>query len=175
LFRLFLLVDFTLKPLFSMSTATAPRFSLPPAIPTPDDQALAKTSSQTVSQLIAKRSGPPQLAFPAKGKSAAAVVPLPAAATPLIAQMLTQLAQGNAVSLIPVYSEMTTQQAAELLGVSRPHLVKLLGDRKLPFRKVGSHRRIRYEDILAFKRQEDAARQKTLDALSEEAQKLGLY
>ncbi|MBM3854613.1 MAG: helix-turn-helix domain-containing protein [Verrucomicrobia bacterium] len=158
-----------------MNTATAPRFSVPPVIPTPDDQELAKTSSRSVSQLLQKRPGQPSLSFPGKGKSAAAVVPLPAAAAPLIAQMLTQLAQGNAVTLTPIHSEMTTQQAAEILGVSRPHLVKLLRERQLPFRKVGSHRRIRYEDILAFKRREDAARQKTLDDLAEEAQKLGLY
>ncbi len=103
------------------------------------------------------------------------MVPLPAAALELIGQMLFQLARGKAVTIIPIHSEMTTQQAADFLGVSRPHLVKLLKQRELPFRKVGAHRRVRVEDLLAYKKHEDTGRQKALDELAEVSQKLGLY
>jgi excisionase family DNA binding protein len=109
-----------------------------------------------------------------RGHHAPEAVPLPAAAAPLIAQILAQLALGNAVTIIPIHSELTTQQAADLLGVSRPHLVRLLHEKKVPFRRVGSHRRVRFSDLMAFKTTEDTARQKTLDALAAQAQELGL-
>lgn len=136
---------------------------------------MARTSSRTVFQFLKQHRGQPHLTFPAQGRSARELVPLPAAALELIGQMLSQLARGKAVTIIPIHSEMTTQQAADFLGVSRPHLVKLLQQREIPFRKVGAHRRVRVEDLLAYKKHEDTGRQKALDELAEESQKLGLY
>ncbi|MBL9187632.1 MAG: helix-turn-helix domain-containing protein [Opitutaceae bacterium] len=158
-----------------MPALTSPRFAPPPVLPSPDDQELARKSSRTLLGLLQQaRSGLPQLTFPVRGQRAAETVPLPAAAAPLIAQILSQLARGNAVTVIPIHSELTTQQAADLLGVSRPHLVGLLQEKKVPFRKVGSHRRVRFSDLMAFKSAEDAARQKALDALAAQAQELKL-
>ena len=77
-------------------------------------------------------------------------LPLPKAVTPLLIHLLTEMAQGNAVTLIPVHAELTTQEAANLLNVSRPFLVKLLEDSKIPFHKTGTHRRIRCADIVGY-------------------------
>ena len=82
------------------------------------------------------------------------------------------MAEGNAVSVIPIRAELTTQEAAELLNVSRPHLVSLVESNEIPYRKVGSHRRILAKDVLAYKAKIDEERLKTLAELSEQAQKL---
>lgn len=99
---------------------------------------------------------------------------VPRAAFELLVRILTEMAAGHAVTILPLHAELTTQQAAELLNVSRPHVVKLLDEGRLPFRKVGSHRRIRFEDLKRFKEIEDAERRKAADELTAEAERLGL-
>ena len=76
---------------------------------------------------------------------------LPKSATRLIAHLLTEMAQGNAVTIIPIYANLTTQEAAELSYVSRPYLIGLLQAGKIPYQMVGTHRRVRFEDLVAFK------------------------
>lgn len=99
---------------------------------------------------------------------------LPAPAARLLLDLLTELGQGNAVALDTVQPELTTQQAADLLNVSRPFLVGLLDDGRLPSRKVGTHRRVRREDVLAYKADIDAKRLRALAELAEQAQELGM-
>jgi excisionase family DNA binding protein len=79
---------------------------------------------------------------------------------------------GNAVQIVPVHAEMTTQEAAELLMVSRPYLIKLLDEGKIDHRKVGSHRRVKYCDVLKYKEAHESTRKKALDELAQEAQGL---
>jgi excisionase family DNA binding protein len=82
------------------------------------------------------------------------------------------MAEGNTVSVIPIRAELTTQEAAELLNVSRPHMVSLVESGEIPYRKMGSHRRVLAKDVLAYKAKIDEERLKTLAELSEQAQKL---
>lgn len=108
------------------------------------------------------------------GSKDAATVELPVSAVRLLLDILEQMARGNAVTLMPVHAELTTQQAADLLNVSRTHFVQLLDKQKIAHRKVGTHRRVRAEDVLAYRRETEHARRKALDELTELDQTLGL-
>ncbi len=101
-------------------------------------------------------------------------IALPASALHLLADILAEMSQGHAVTIIPTRTELTTQQAADLLNISRPYLVKLLEQGAIPFRKVGARRRIRFEDLMNFRQQSDQARQQALDKLAAQAQALDL-
>ena len=92
----------------------------------------------------------------------------------LLKGILEQMAHGNGVALTPLHAELTTRQAAELLQVSRTHLVQLLDDGRIPCRKVGAHRRVRSEDILAYRHETEARRRKALDELTARDQELGV-
>lgn len=101
-------------------------------------------------------------------------ISLPREAIELFVEVLDQMANGNAVTVVPVHAELTTHQAAEILNVSRPYLIGLLDAGKIPFRMVGTHRRVRVTDLLAYKQQDDARRDAALAELTRQAQDLGL-
>lgn len=101
-------------------------------------------------------------------------IPLPAPAVSALVETLQHLANGHGVAVQPLTEEISTQEAANLLFVSRPFMVKLLEEGKIPFRKVGAHRRVRREDVAAYKRQIDEARHRVLDELQAQAQELGM-
>jgi excisionase family DNA binding protein len=86
-----------------------------------------------------------------------------------------ELAQGEAVTVVPVNKELTTQEAADILNVSRPYLVKLLEEGEIPFVKTGTHRRVRFIDLMAHKRRRDAERRRGLARLTQMSQEMGLY
>ncbi len=101
-------------------------------------------------------------------------VTIPTKAFHLLAVILASMAEGRAVSLIPSDSEVSTQQAAQILNVSRPHVVKLLEEGNIPFKKVGSHRRILLEDLLQYANQQKEERKERLQFLTQQAQTLHL-
>ena len=102
-------------------------------------------------------------------------VPIPSSLRRVLVAAARQLADGNGVSIMPVTAEVTTQHAAGLLNVSRPFVIGLLEKGEIPFHKVGTHRRIRLKDLLAYRRKRDASRRAVIDRLATEAQELGVY
>lgn len=103
-------------------------------------------------------------------------IELPESVYEILVRVARELSEGNGVTVLPVEAELTTRQAAEILGVSRPHVIKLMEEgRGFPFTKRGTHRRARLEDVLSYKEKRDAERLAALDEMSREAQELGLY
>lgn len=138
--------------------------------PSEADSLAARDSSRRLAPYLAKKRKMRVQVVPEGGKAEAESLPLPAPVLDLLFAILTEMAEGNAVTLIPIHAELTTQQAAELLNVSRPFLVELLEKGKIPHRKVGTHRRILFRDLMAFKQRSDARRKKALDELAAQAQ-----
>ncbi|AZF12543.1 Excisionase domain protein [Pseudomonas sp. R2-37-08W] len=99
---------------------------------------------------------------------------LPTSALRLLVDILGELALGNAVKVVPVHAELTSQEAADLLNVSRPHLVKMLEEGAIPFTKTGRHRRIRFSDLMAFKQRRDEESQEAMEELVRQTRELGL-
>ncbi len=96
------------------------------------------------------------------------------AAFRMLVQILTQMAEGNAVTMVPVHREMTTQEAAEFLEMSRPSLLKLLERGEIRFRMVGKHRRVLFQDLVKYRKLSMSDRHAALDELAKQAQQLGL-
>lgn len=92
----------------------------------------------------------------------------------LLLRLLTETAEGNAVAIVPIHAELTTQEAADLLGVSRPFLVGLLDRGEIAHRLVGTHRRVRLRDLVAYRQRQAGVRQEALDELSAVGQELDL-
>ena len=101
-------------------------------------------------------------------------VDIPTSAVRLLKEILDHMAHGNGVALTPLHAKLTTRQAADLLQVSRTHLVQLLDEGRIPCRKVGAHRRVRARDILDYRRETESRRRKALDELTAVDQDLGL-
>lgn len=101
-------------------------------------------------------------------------IEIPARAIRLLMNILEEMAAGHSVQVTSIQNELTTQEAAELLNVSRPYLVSLLEQNKIPHRKVGTKRRIRAEDVLAYKADIETKRLTVLNELANEAQKLNM-
>ncbi len=102
------------------------------------------------------------------------VVPIPARALRLIADVLTYMADQTAVSFIPLDCELTTKQAADLLNVSRPHFVSLLERRELPYRMVGAHRRVKAADVLAYREKYGQKHHEAVEEMARLSQELNL-
>ncbi|HZB29580.1 MAG TPA: excisionase family DNA-binding protein [Streptosporangiaceae bacterium] len=99
---------------------------------------------------------------------------LPREAVSMLAYILSQAAAGRGVSVMPSHAELTTQQAADLLNVSRPYLIGLLESGKVPFKLVGRHRRVRWDDLMHYKRETEAKSRAAADELADLGQELGI-
>lgn len=135
--------------------------------PTPQEAAIARISEQTLSR-YAKAHVPLKLRL--SDAEQAEPIELPVGAVALLMDILEAMAAGCGVTIIPENAELTTVQAAGVLNVSRPFLIKLLEEGTIPYRKVGKHRRIRMEDVMAYKAAIDQERENVLDQLAAEAQ-----
>ena len=93
----------------------------------------------------------------------------------LLAQILKETSHGRPVSIVPIATELTTQATAELLGCSRPHVIKLLESGEIKFTKVGKHRRIRYEDVVNFKSKMKARQENLINEIINTDEVAGLY
>ena len=128
---------------------------------------MARMSGQVLSPFV-QRKGSLTLKVREAGKDQP--LELPSGAVALLMEILEAMAAGRGLTLIPENAELTSVQAADVLNVSRPFLIKLLEDNVLPHRKVGKHRRVRMEDVMAYKAKIDFDRQVVLDQLALEGQ-----
>ena len=140
------------------------------SLPSEHEAILAKETSRVLASRLKKR-GPIELrlADDPSGK-----LELPPQALQLLVRILEEMVRGNAVTLIPVHAELTTQEAADMLNISRPSLIQLLNEGKIEFRRVGTHRRVRFESLMAYKRQAEAQRRAALQELAAYDQELGI-
>lgn len=144
-----------------------------PSLPSKDEVVLARETSRKLAQLMVPEQ---KLNIKIQGKEGGEIsMELPASAVRMLLDILEQMANGNAVSLTPLHAELTTQQAAEMLNISRPYLIKLLEQGKIPFHKVGSHRRILAKDVLEYKQRSYQERRKAMAELTAESQEIGFY
>ncbi len=155
-----------------MMTSTALDKNARPVVPSPEDIKLAKESSKKMEALNIQ-----------SAKHTAKLIvtdnhciefQLSKTMFEALREVINEMAAGRAIMLIPVNSELTTQEAANLLNVSRPYFVKLLDEGKIPFRTVGRYRRVLYEDLIKYQKVAEAKRQAAMDELVAQAQELNL-
>lgn len=143
-----------------------------PSIPSNKDIELAQNSSRILSSVSLTKDMVISLEA---DMEPCARVNVPISAVKLLLEILTQMAEGHVVTLVPIHAELTTQEAAELLNVSRPYLIRLLEEKRIPFRKVGTRRKVLLQDIMSYKHEIDEARRQVLNDLAKEAQDLNIY
>ena len=102
-------------------------------------------------------------------------IKIPLSALKLLGDILEAMSKGKPFSLVPFATEVTTQKAAEMLGCSRPHFVKLLEDGEIAFTKVGKHRRVKFEDVMEYKRKMKAIQKQRIIDIMKSDEELGLY
>ncbi|MEM8719044.1 MAG: excisionase family DNA-binding protein [Cyanobacteria bacterium P01_G01_bin.39] len=143
-------------------------------IPTEADIQLSTQSSRVLASLTNSHQETQKITVESEsGKEESLLIP--SVAYELLIDILSQISQGNAVTLVPVQAELSTQQAANLLNVSRPYLIKLLESNEIPYRKIGKHRRILAQDLYQYKADIDAKRSQSLDELAALTEELDLY
>lgn len=136
----------------------------------------SKLAQSALESLSKMRSGPAasniEMTLVRQGTPLSVVVPREAFDSMI--EVLEHIANGDSVVVVPDHAELTSQQAADLLNVSRPFLISLLTQGAIPYRRVGTHRRLLVRDVHAYKRQDDAKREAAMDELTAEAEELGL-
>jgi excisionase family DNA binding protein len=145
--------------------------ALAATLPSVAEAALAKETGRLLAQRL-KKGAPMALCILDDARQTTVKLPAPAAA--MLLRILEEMARGNAVRVIPVHAELTTQEAADLLNVSRPSLIQLLEAGRIEYRRVGTHRRVRLEALMKYKRHKDEERRKALDELAAYDQELGI-
>jgi excisionase family DNA binding protein len=127
--------------------------------------------SSLLSTIVRVKTDPAEIEIEETGEK----IKIPVRALSLLGEILKAMSEGKPISIVPQATEVTTQSAAEMLGCSRPHLVKLLEEGKIEYTKVGKHRRIKFEDVVEYKKQMKAEQKKHLIDLMNSDEKSGLY
>jgi excisionase family DNA binding protein len=143
--------------------------TIDPEAPSTMEVQIAKESSRKLAPLAGQTAPTIQVQV-AQGGKPPEIIDLPSSAMKLLVRILTEMGKGNAVTLMPIHAQLTTQEAAEILGVSRPFLVKELKDGKLAYQMVGTHRRIEYKDLLEYKEKLRACSNAAMQELADLAQ-----
>jgi excisionase family DNA binding protein len=138
------------------------------------DRELARRAARRIGEYLTTHPGADQDTIRGELAGDDALV-VPREATVLLAQILLALSRGESVSVTPDSAELTTQQAADFLNVSRPYLIKLLESGEIAYRKVGTHRRIQFRDLREYKSRDDLKRRRAADDLTGLTEELGLY
>ncbi len=149
----------------------------PPQSLSATDTELAQNSSQRLTALLGtdpERLQSETVELVVRMGNSQEEIAIPASAIQLLANILSQMALGNPVTFMPVHAELTTQQAADILNVSRPYLVGLLEAGDIPHHKVGTHRRVRLDHLMSYKKVNDEERSQVLAELTREAQELDM-
>lgn len=142
-------------------------------LPSPEESALAKLSSQELSGFIETNAATQSLSI-TDSDGVSHPVQMPVSALRFLVDVLTALGDGNTVKLVPIHAELTTQEGGDLLNISRPTFVKLLDDGLIPFTLAGNRRKVKYADIQSYKEKLETNRLATLEKLSALDQDLGL-
>jgi excisionase family DNA binding protein len=139
--------------------------------PSKEDAQIARTASQKLAPYAQQQRS---VALYVRDAEEEPPIELPTTAVPLLLDILEAMAAGQRITITPEGTELTTVEAAKVLNVSRPFLIKLLATGKIPHRMVGKHRRVRVDDVLAYKARDDRERESVLDQLAHEAQEQDL-
>jgi excisionase family DNA binding protein len=140
--------------------------------PTKEEQRAARESYEALASSIEQlRTEMPEIEIEETEEK----IRIPLSALRLLAKILKEISHGNPISIVPIATEMTTQAAAEILGCSRPHIVRLLEEGKIPYTKVGKHRRIKYEDVVSFRKEMKARQKSKIQELMQLDEESGLY
>jgi len=139
--------------------------------PSKAEQQLAMASYSALENVLKELKDDPEIEIEETNDK----IRIPLNALKLLAKILKVTSQGKPISIVPIAMEMTTQAAADLLGCSRPHLVKLLEEGKIEFTKIGKHRRVKFEDIVSYKKQMKAKQQELIIKIMKADEESGLY
>lgn len=142
-------------------------------LPSAEEAAIAKASSQELSAFIATKHETLPLSI-TDSEGVKHDVEMPVTALKLLVNVLTELGDGNTVKLIPIHAELTTQEGADMLNISRPTFIKLLDEEKIPYHHTGNRRKVKFVDVKTYQERLEAQRRATLDELSALDQELGL-
>lgn len=141
------------------------------SLPSENETILAKETSRMLAARL--QDGPMELRI-SDQEVTGETLKLPSQAVRLLIRILEEMARGNAVTLIPLHAELTTQEAANVLNISRPTLIQLLNDRKIQFHRIGTHRRIPFQSLMEYKRKARAERQAAVDEFIAYNEELGI-
>lgn len=144
------------------------------SVPKPGAAKEAAQAVAVLNELLQASASSTRIRMRVDGPEGETRIMVPIQALVIFVEVLREISQGNAVTVAPVHAELTTQQAADLLNVSRPYLIKLLDGGEIPHRRVGNRRKVLLVDLLDYKRRDEVRGQKILSELTAEVQEMGL-